>query len=152
MWGSLSNLYPGSSVRFQSHGSCPHAHVLCLSLFRTEHVLETRILVQRLEPDSVLGIVGKELVRQSRILPKHQLERSVSPRWESAVLVRIGQVQDLVQIFNRDYHGVTSAQFSLESSLHPAGVSFASTVLVERPLKSRVCSKPSARNFIRTRP
>ena len=71
---------------FQSQGSCSHAHVVSLSLSPTDRVSKTRFLVQRLEPDRVLGLVADELVRQPRIVPKYQQERSVSASVEDAVL------------------------------------------------------------------
>ena len=47
--GLFSKSNPGSTVSFQSQSSCPHAQAVSISLFPTDHVLKTRILV--LHPD-----------------------------------------------------------------------------------------------------
>ena len=136
--GPLSKSNPGASVSFWSRGSCPRARVVSLSLFPTQHIPKARILVQRLEPDRVTGLVTGELVRHSSILPKHQLERKVSAPGERAVLPRNDPVQDMVQILNRDHQGVTSAiLLRIESAPNrrvPAAVSLTSIVFgEERP-------------------
>ena len=134
----LSKSNPGSAVRFQSRS------VASVSLLPTDDVLKVRVFVQGLKPDRLLGLVAAEFVRQSRILHQHEQTRSVPTSVKQVVPVRSTPEQDLVPIFNLDHHGVTGAQVCFESSLHPAAVSSASTVLVRsvRPNHSPLNSDP----------
>ena len=79
----------------------------------------------------MFGLVAEQLVGQSRVLSKDQLEWRVPSSVEKSILVVDKKMQDLVQTFYRDHHLVSSAQLSFESGLQPATVSLEPTILMD---------------------
>ena len=102
-----------------------------LSLSPTDRVSKTRFLVQRLVPDRVLGLVADELVRQPRIFPKYQPERSVSASVEDAVLcTRPPSARFDPVPLARPPRCLQCATLLRVAFFKPTAVSFASTVSV----------------------
>ena len=89
-----------------------NSHSVSLSLFQTDRVLTSRVLIQRLQNDRVLDLVTEKLAWRSRILREHQLEWSVSVTMEEAIVASDDPVQNLIHILYNDNHHCVSARNS----------------------------------------